>query len=216
MNGWITEGRGRASAGRTCLFLWIAVAALLTAGSAHADDSALGVTLGSTLPSAVSSVLNDERPEEQKLSPLEVQLGSLELTSLDGNEFEAGRASEKKVVLYFWSIYCRSCVDTLSELEAAKDAFKQADVEVLTLHLFEDRSEVVSAFLERIGFTLQTFLVPKAVRDLFSVKVLPTSLVFDDDGNLLARFDGMADSDGLRLSVLRRTEAETPVDAAAD
>ncbi|MCB0344038.1 MAG: TlpA family protein disulfide reductase [Bdellovibrionales bacterium] len=169
---------------------------------AEADDSALGVTLGTSLSTAVSSAFQEE-PEVEE-NPIDVELGSLELTSLNGRELESSQLSEKKVVLYFWSIYCRSCVNTLAELEAQKAAFEQENIELLSLHLFESRSEVVAEFLQKLGLTLETFLVPKTIRDLFSVKVLPTSIVFDQDGKMLARFDGMADSEGLRLSIMQR------------
>lgn len=194
--------------------IWLNLTAAVLYGSillapAAADDSALGATLGTSISTAVSSAFIDK--PEASVNPIDVELGSLELTSLGGRELEAENLSEKKVVLYFWSIYCRSCVDTLAELEAQRSEFEQENIELLSMHLFESRSEVVSEFLGKLGLTLETFLVPKAVRDLFSVKVLPTSLVFDNDGKLLARFDGMADSEGLRLSIMQRvyqTDAE--------
>lgn len=193
------------------LFCFVSAFFLLSPAFVFADPSSIAVTVGTSLEAAARQAISPEKAvKEEKF--VELQLGSLELQGLGGQSLEAKGYKQKKVVLYFWSVYCHACVDTMQELQQIRDDLSKKDVELLTVHLFEPDSEKIAQTVRNLGITLPIVLAPKAIRDLFSVKVLPTSLIFDADHKLVARFEGDLDREGLRLSLFGKvSQPATPV-----
>ncbi len=89
----------------------------------------------------------------------------------------------------------------MQDFDSWRQQLAEQNITLLGVHLFESSQEKIIESVSRLGVTLPVLLAPKWVRDLLSIRVLPTSLVFDPSGKLTARFDGMEDTEGLRLSL---------------
>ena len=172
---------------------------------AIADETSLAAPAVSSLRSSVEMAFSSSQKPEQAPTPsVELELGKLSLENVDGESFNAERYNSKKVVLYFWSIYCRGCIGPVKELELLRDELAKKNVELLTIHLFEPDKATVAARLAKLGFSLPIMLAPKKVRDLFSVRVLPTSLIFDEKHKLVGRLEGEFEKEGLRVSLFKK------------
>lgn len=185
-----------------CELLLVALCAL----PAFADQSPMAVS-ATTLEPAVKAALAPKAPEPD-MPAVELELGKLSLESVSSEDFSAGDYKKKRVMLYFWSIYCRGCVGALDTLESMRSELAAANTELLTVHLFEPRKDKLLDSLAKFGVSLPIVMAPKSVRDLFSINVLPTTLVFDEEHQLVARFEGEVDEEGLRLRLFRRVEGE--------
>lgn len=140
--------------------------------------------------------------EKEEQCNFQVELGSLQLQDGSGTKYYPDTQRYRKTVVYFWSIYCRSCVETLTDFRKLKDDFAANGIDFITVHLFEPSIERVLIRLAEENLSFPVFFIPQPIRELLSVRTLPTSLVFDSaDSSLSARFDGMSGSDGLRLEL---------------
>ncbi|MCB0360907.1 MAG: TlpA family protein disulfide reductase [Bdellovibrionales bacterium] len=177
------------------------------------SDELVASTVGPALLSTLR--LNDTAPvEPQTPRGLEVQLGSLEFTDLSGSPWTPTEPSPRQVVLYFWSLHCHGCVDTLRELQRLRAEFAARNVDFLSVHLFEPNPARVRSFLEMVGLNLETVLGSSGIREALDIRVLPTSLIFDAEGKLASRIDGMDGSDTLEISVFGRLERPIPPENA--
>ena len=166
-----------------------------------AEDGVLASPIGTSLKSALSAAFNEPAAPEPKPS-FELQSGLLEMNDLTGAPLMSAKPGSKRTVLYFWSVYCRSCVPGVRKLEEMREAFASNDIELMTVHLFETDINKFFARFARLGLSVPVFLAPDAVRDLFSIRLLPTTLVFDGNRRLISRVDGKLDSEGLRLELM--------------
>jgi hypothetical protein len=85
---------------------------------------------------------------------------------------------------------------------------------LLTVHLFEPNTEKLISAVRRIGISLPILLAPKKIRELFAIRLLPTSLVFDRKHQLVARFEGKYNDSDVRLSILNKVS--TPIEESKD
>jgi thiol-disulfide isomerase/thioredoxin len=188
------------------LFALSIVIVLFAISSAKAEN-ALGVAVGTSLKPALDELVHAKPDKTQSKPVLELELGSLALKDLDGDELKSTDIADKKVMLFFWSLHCRGCVSMLKEMQSMQEELEDSNVEVLTIHLFEPKQQTISDFVEKLGLNLPILLAPKSVRELFSVRLLPTSLVFDKNRRLVARFDGELSKDELKLTLTGRVNA---------
>lgn len=80
------------------------------------------------------------------------------------------------------------------------------NIELFTVHLFEPSKEKLLPMLAKLEFNLPIVMAPKSVRDLFSIRILPTSLIFDEEHRLVGRLKGEMDEEGLRFRLFQRVE----------
>jgi len=193
------------------LFVFLGVSAI-----AQAEQPSIGVTMGTgvsvTSRNTIRAVIDESltEREEAAVEPMfELELASLELTDLEGRKLDGSQGrEEKKTVVFFWSMYCRGCLPMVQKLQTLEAEFSKKNVNLVTVHMFENDVSKILNTLSSLGLKLPILLVSKEVRDLFSIRLLPTSLVFDARNKLTARFDGMVDSEGLRLNLLGKIETQ--------
>lgn len=213
------------------------VISLLAPASAQAEPSALRAAFHSSAlahtispaisPGASSSVTASAIPaalpvfpkssepdgleildEVAKVNP-NLRLSELALKDIQGVDFSADSLADKRVVVYFWSIYCRSCVPTVKELQKLKAEFSRRNVELLTVHLFGPSDDKLNDAVANLGLTLPVLRGTKAAQDQFSIRTLPTSLVFGKDHRLIRRLDGMSSTRQLRQALFSRKHLHT-------
>ncbi|MCB0325708.1 MAG: TlpA family protein disulfide reductase [Bdellovibrionales bacterium] len=135
-------------------------------------------------------------PIECPLPVRTLTLTDLALESVNGGAVSVGDA--QSVVVYFWSRHCRGCIEAFDELRSLQAELEGQDTKLITVHLFESDRGRIAQLQQDLGLQLPVYIVPKSVRERFSIRVLPTSLVFDRELGLVARFDGDFDADALR------------------
>lgn len=206
----------RAPIGKASAFgIGFLLCALLVFPSQTFADGALGVGVGTTLSSAVDEVMYSQPETTLEQPSLNLELGSIEFKNISGDPISSEAMADKKVVLFFWSLHCRGCVSMLKDLEDLRAEAETDDFELLTVHLFEQKESRIRDYVKELGVKLPILLAPKSLRELFSVRLLPASLVFDKNRKLIARFDGELTKDDLKLTLTGKLKAEklTPEDS---
>jgi peroxiredoxin len=112
----------------------------------------------------------------------------------------------KVVVMNFWTITCKPCVEELpSLLELAEIARKRGDIEVLAVTTDQQWSEVAALFPAR--FDLNVLFDPerKVVRDKYGTRLFPETWIIDARGVIRMRVDGRRNwSEPLALDAIER------------
>jgi thiol-disulfide isomerase/thioredoxin len=132
------------------------------------------------------------------------------------NRIDAGRGHP--VLVSFWATWCRPCVEELPELVALQQS-AQDPVHVVAVSLDgflsgDAAPAVVGAFLKESPAALD-HLVYKGTQDaLFTAFDLPGSIpysiLYDETGTELRRFDGAASRAEIRAALAAHRESDDP------
>ncbi|OMP32351.1 peroxiredoxin [Mangrovimonas sp. DI 80] len=123
------------------------------------------------------------KEEEQERKQLDgTVLKELTLVDMDNNTHTLESLKGKVVVLDFWFMHCKSCIEGFPDLNALKKKFKGEPVEFFAI-TFDDKA-AVETFLKthELDFTI----IPNArpVIDQFKVSYYPYNVIIDQNGNM--------------------------------
>ncbi len=105
------------------------------------------------------------------------------LDSLDGDAITLSDLEDQIIVLDFWAIWCRPCVDAMPELEQLHENYADQGVTVLAINIEEDRDDVVE-FMTDYGYTFTVLLdTDGRVTDAYGVQGIPYTTIVDREGN---------------------------------
>ncbi len=112
------------------------------------------------------------------------------VTTIDGNKWDTASLKGKTVVLNFWFIACKPCIDEIPDLNKLVDKYSKKNVVFLGLGL--DSKSQVNDFLKTQKFEYQ--IVPKSqiVVKNFKVMAFPTHIVVDPKGKVVFETTGLA------------------------
>ncbi len=92
------------------------------------------------------------------------------------------------LVINYWASWCKPCIQEVPELNALAEA--HADIRVLGVNFDGLTGEVLAAEVERLGIAFATIDDPAPALGTARPEVLPSTLVLDPDGQLLATLVG--------------------------
>ena len=127
------------------------------------------------------------------------QLAPFKGRNLDGKEIDVGALIGKKVVvLAFWSIYCKPCVEEISSLIRLQDEFGGDDLEVIGINTDSELGlGRIRTFINRFeSFEKKTinyeniYDEDNAISKLLGIGFLPTALSVDARGKVVKVFVG--------------------------
>ena len=125
----------------------------------------------------------------------------LRVKSLAGETFDLASLKGKTVLLEFWATWCGPCRREMPTVEKIAREFKANGLVVLGLNVGEQR-EVVEKFLKTANVSYPVALVDDA--DVtFQVNSIPTYVVIDRDGKVVAYQIGGAGEAALRESLAK-------------
>lgn len=117
-----------------------------------------------------------------------------ELRDQEGRPWRLRDHAGKVVVMNFWSITCRPCVEEMPSLVALADAFHDDDdVEVVSVTTDRDWATVRSIF--PAGSRLPVLFDPdrRVVTEKYGTRLFPETWIIDPDGIIRLRVDGARD-----------------------
>ena len=95
----------------------------------------------------------------------------------------------KVVLLDFWATWCSPCRMTMPEIQSLHNQFGDKGLQVLAIS--DEPARVVKPYVERNRFTYPFFIdATGEVNQAFDVRSLPTTILLDKDGKVLARISG--------------------------
>ncbi|MBI2329207.1 MAG: redoxin family protein [Chloroflexi bacterium] len=108
------------------------------------------------------------------------------LTNLEGNSLTLSDLRGKAVFINFWATWCPPCRAEMPEIEAVYQQYKNKNVVVIGVDLYEDES-LVRQYVERGGFSW-TFVIDSngEVTKNYAITAIPTSFFLDKEGVIQA------------------------------
>jgi peroxiredoxin len=103
-----------------------------------------------------------------------------ELPGLDGKTYSLKSLKGKIVVLNFWFIACKPCVNEMPVLNSIKNNYDPAKVIFIALSL--DGKDAVSTFLQHHQFNYTILPGAGGVHKKYNLNAYPTSIVIDGRG----------------------------------
>ena len=113
----------------------------------------------------------------------------------DGSTHSLAEFKGRGMVVNMWATWCAPCVAEMPSLEVLAKALAPQDIAVLPLSSDRGGAEVVLAWYQAHGIAgLPVLLDPKgALARAFKANGIPTTVIIDTAGQVVARLEGAAD-----------------------
>lgn len=158
-----------------------------------------------------------EQPQQKQvtISALEIEVPVSKLASLaEYDEFKDLMANEKgKVVLVnLWATWCKPCVHEMPMLEKLHQNYKGKGLKVMALSIDEvaKADSLVVPFWEEMNFSMDNYLIAHQDPGAFVNKIdplwlglLPTSFIFNTDGEKIETITGAMSYKGFEKKMLK-------------
>ncbi|MEW6490690.1 MAG: redoxin domain-containing protein, partial [Thermodesulfobacteriota bacterium] len=106
--------------------------------------------------------------------------------TLDGRAVRlADYAGTHVVLLEFWSIFCKSCIDEMPHIEALHERYRDEGLAVLSVNTDVFSAQRVRSFLDKLGIHPPYPVVRDARQEIvnaFGVELLPVTVIIDREG----------------------------------
>jgi peroxiredoxin len=129
-------------------------------------------------PMAGALSLSAESPEK---------VADFSLKDIEGKAVSLNDFRGKLVLMNFWATWCVPCLEEMSVLRQVHDQWREKGLVVLSINMGESASRVRGC-VKRYALPFPVLLDPNT--ELFvklGVKTLPTSLLVDKDGTIVAK-----------------------------
>jgi thiol-disulfide isomerase/thioredoxin len=118
-----------------------------------------------------------------------------EFVAQDGSSHHLSEFKGRGMVVNMWATWCAPCVAEMPSLQALSKALAPHDIAVLPLSSDRGGATVVQAWFQAHGITaLPVLLDPHgAMATAFNARGIPTTVIIDKSGKVVARLEGAAD-----------------------
>ena len=130
----------------------------------------------------------------EKVSPPQNPPDAVFVTQ-DGTSHHLADFKGRGMVVNMWATWCAPCVAEMPSLEALSKALAPHDIAVLPLSSDRGGADAVRAWYQAHGITaLPVLLDPNgALARAFNARGIPTTVIIDKAGQIVARVEGAAD-----------------------
>ena len=121
------------------------------------------------------------------IAPIDFQVDSLE-----GSARSLADYRDRIVFLNFWATWCPPCVEEMPSMQRLADILEPEGLVVVAVNVQEDRA-LVERFMSDHGLSFEVLLDRRGqVGQSYAVRGLPTTVILDRNGAILARKVGFA------------------------
>ncbi len=120
---------------------------------------------------------SSQKPEEQSA----IVASQIKLTDLEGKEVDLAELEGKTIFVNFWATWCKPCIQEMPSIIALREQLAGQNIEFYFAS--DEEADKIKKFMKSrrmsSGFVL--------VRNLESLGIhaLPTTFIFDGDGNMI-------------------------------
>jgi thiol-disulfide isomerase/thioredoxin len=130
-------------------------------------------------------------------------LDGLVLTKVDGTGFDKASLKGRPVVVDFWATWCVPCrkeIPGFNKLAAS-------GATVVGVSMDEDGAALVKKFLKEFPMQYPVGLGAQSNNDRFKITQLPTTIVFDRNGKIVDRFEGLTPFEKIEEAVRKNVQS---------
>ena len=144
------------------------------------------ITLFSFLLFACSSTITNKISDLESLQ-LKSSFFDLEENNLDLSEFNSG-----KMVISYWATWCAPCIKEMPSIKRAEEILEEYGYTFLLVS--DETITKISNFKNEMNFDLKFLKSNKSFESL-GVYAMPTSYIFDENGEIVETFVGVIEWD---------------------
>ena len=111
-------------------------------------------------------------------------------TDLEGNTFSLDELKGKVIVINFWFVACKPCVEEIPELNELVEKYEDKDVVFLGFAL--DNEKRLISFLEKTPFKYHIFSESKKIIENYGVNSYPTHIIIDQSSAVVFKTSGLS------------------------
>ncbi|SNB06000.1 Thiol-disulfide isomerase-like thioredoxin [Flavobacterium psychrophilum] len=104
---------------------------------------------------------------------------NLNLTDLDGKEFDINSIKSKKILVNFWATWCAPCIQ---EMPLLQNAYNIINTEYTFILISDEPIEKIKTFKEKKGYNF--LFLRSGNNNAEKIGALPTTLLLDNDKNI--------------------------------
>ena len=137
-----------------------------------------------------------EEMEMMMMSPPKesIETGSIGIpfsaTDLEGTVFSLDELKGKVVVINFWFVACKPCVEEIPELNKLVETYKNKDIVFLGFAL--DNKKRLNSFLKDTPFEYHIFPESKEIVANYGINAYPTHIIIDKESNVIFQTSGLS------------------------
>jgi thiol-disulfide isomerase/thioredoxin len=119
-------------------------------------------------------------------------LPSFTVRDASGNTLDLQTFKGKKVFVNLWATWCPPCRSEMPSIEKLYQAANKENAQFVMLSLDND-FETAKKYVQKNSLSLPIFSPAGDVPELFTVNGIPTTFIFDEQGQLIAQHEGSED-----------------------
>lgn len=135
--------------------------------------------------------------EVQSESPainLAEMMPSFRITNVQGEAIDLQQFKGKKVFVNLWATWCPPCRAEMPSIQELSGKVDKSNVEFVMLSLDKSFDEA-KVFVKERNFMLPVYYPAADLPEMFNVRGIPATFIFDENGKLLHKQEGMDNYD---------------------
>ena len=150
-----------------------------------------------------SSTMNETSQVEKILAP------DFTLKDLDGKEVKLSDYRGKIVILNFWAVWCKYCIQEMPDLNTLNEELKKEDDAVIVAVDVQEKPDTVREYLTSNNITLKVLLDEDgSVAEAYGIDRYPATFIVNKDGSLYTYIPGATDIKTLRMILDKARKGE--------
>lgn len=139
-----------------------------------------------------------DRQDRDQAASDKIMAPDFTLSDLDGNEVTLSDYRGKIVILNFWAVWCRYCVEEMPDFYTLnKELEESGDAVILAVNV-QESLKTIQSFLDQKNYSLKVLMDEDgAIASTYGIPGLPTTFFINTDGSLYTYIPSMTNLDTL-------------------
>lgn len=133
---------------------------------------------------------------------------ALRLVDLGGNKIDTFSYTGKVVLINFWAAWCTPCAEEVPQLVALQDKYRAQGFQVIGISM-EDRDSALRDFYRKYKMNYPVVAGSAKIAESYGgILGLPTTFLIGRDGQVRAKYPGLADFASLEQEIVALLRAK--------